>query len=91
MRSRHRVSKLLLRQGIVYRDGSAWTHVHLGWLHKQQFDVPGLQMAFDAEHDAVLSAEARRDRLDAAIELMPPIASSPRWSAGWGVCAGSPP
>ncbi len=32
MRARHRVSKLLLRQGIVYYGGSAWTGVHLVWM-----------------------------------------------------------
>jgi transposase len=70
MRSRHRVSKLLLRQGIVYYGGQAWTGTHLGWLRRQHFDAPGLQFAFDAEHEAVLAAEARRDRLDEAIVAM---------------------
>jgi transposase len=70
MRARHRVSKLLLRQGIVYSGGSAWTGVHLVWLRRQRFDAPGLQLAFEAEHEAVLQAEARRDRLDTAIKAM---------------------
>ena len=67
MRSRHRVSKLLLRQGIVYYGGHAWTGTHLAWLRAQHFDTPGLALAFDAEHEAVLAAEARRDRLDEAM------------------------
>jgi transposase len=67
MRARHRVSKLLLRQGIVYYGGQTWNGTHLLWLRAQHFDAPGLAMAFDAEHEAVLQAEARRDRLDAAI------------------------
>ena len=70
MRSRHRVSKLLLRQGIVYCGGQAWTGTHLAWLRAQHFDTPGLALAFDAEHEAVLAAEARRDRLDEAIRVM---------------------
>jgi transposase len=70
MRARHRVSKLLLRRGIVYYGGNAWTGTHLRWLRKQRFDAPGQQLAFDAEHEAVLQAEARRDRLDKAIEAM---------------------
>lgn len=70
MRARHRVSKLLLRQGIVYYGGQAWTRTHLVWLRRQHFDMPGLQLAFDAEHEAVLQAEARRGRLDAAIKAM---------------------
>ena len=70
MRSRHRVSKLLLRQGIVYCGGHAWTGAHLVWLRAQHFDTPGLALAFDAEYEAVLAAEARRDRLDEAIVAM---------------------
>jgi transposase len=70
MRARHRVSKLLLRQGIVYYGGHAWTGTYLVWLRRQHFDVPGLQLAFDAEHETVLQAEARRNRLDTAIEAM---------------------
>jgi transposase len=70
MRARHRVSKLLLRQGIVYYGGQAWTGRHLVWLREQHFDAPGLQLAFDAEHEAVLQAEARRDRLGKAIVAM---------------------
>jgi transposase len=70
MRARHRVSKLLLRRGIVYYDGHAWTGTHLVWLRKQHFDAPGLQLAFDVGHEAVLQAEARRNRLDKAIEAI---------------------
>ena len=70
LRARHRVSNLLLRQGIVYGGGNAWTQVHLGWLGRQRFAVAGRQLAFDADYEAVLAAQARRDRLDAAIEAM---------------------
>jgi transposase len=70
MRARHRVSKLLLRQGTVYYGGHAWTRKHLVWLHRQHFDLPGLQLAYDAAHEAVLQAEARRGRLDKVIEAM---------------------
>ena len=90
MRARHRVSKPLLRQGIVYYGGHAWTGRHLVWLRKQHFDAPGLQLAFDAEHEAVLQAEARRDRLSTRrSRRWPPTASTPRWSTGRGDCAGS--
>ena len=37
MRARHRLSKLLLRQGIVYSGGHAWTVTHEAWLHSQSF------------------------------------------------------
>jgi len=32
MRARHQLSKLLLRHGIVYDDGAAWTTKHDRWL-----------------------------------------------------------
>jgi transposase len=67
MRARHRLSKLLLRQGIVYSGGSAWTGVHDRWLRQQHFDNSATTMAFDSDFDAVLTVTARRDRLDTAI------------------------
>ena len=48
MRARHRTSKLLLRQGIVWSGGRAWTMTHHAWLRAQTFDQPGLQVAYDA-------------------------------------------
>src|SRR3954465_7757358 len=46
MSARHRLSKLLLRQGIVYSGGKAWTGVHERWLGAQRqtaaFDMAGL-------------------------------------------------
>jgi len=42
MRARQRLSKLLLRQGIVYYDGNAWTGRHDMWLRRQRFDRPAL-------------------------------------------------
>jgi transposase len=70
MSARHRVSKLLLRQGIVYYGGHAWTHVHDTWLRTQHFDAPGLQLAYETAYDTMLAALDRRDRLDAAITRM---------------------
>ena len=70
MRARHRLSKLLLRQGIVYSGGTAWTDAHDAWLRRQRFEAPALQMTFESDYDAVLTVKARRDRLDAAIAAM---------------------
>ena len=74
MSARHRLSKLLLRQGIVYCGGKAWTGVHERWLGAQRqtaaFDLPGLRWAFDTAYDTVLATTARRDRLDTAIAEM---------------------
>jgi transposase len=70
MTARHRVSKLLLRQGIVYYGGRAWTGKHELWLRTQRFDIPGLQQAYDAAFDAMLTTLDRRDRLDREIEAL---------------------
>jgi transposase len=71
MRARHRLSKLLLRHGIVYYDdGHAWTRRHDAWLRRQRFDVPATRLAFESDYDTVLAVTARRDRLDAAIAVM---------------------
>lgn len=68
MAARHRLSKLLLRHGIVYDGRQAWTGAHDAWLRRQRFEHPGLQAAFDADYEAVQQILARRDRLDGLIE-----------------------
>jgi transposase len=70
MAARQRLTHLLLRHGIVYYGGTAWTGKHELWLRAQRFDVPALQHAYDAAFDALLAATDRRDRLDAAITEM---------------------
>ena len=70
MRARHRLSKLLLRHGIVYDDGAAWTAKHDRWLLQQHLVGAASRAAFDAEYETVLQIKARRDRLDRAIEQL---------------------
>jgi transposase len=70
MSARHRCSKLLLRQGIVYSGGKAWTVAHDRWLRAQHFDERALQLAYDSAYETVVLTVARRDRLDAAIADM---------------------
>jgi transposase len=65
--ARHRVTHLLLRQGIVYAGGRPWTLMHEKWLRSQRFPWPARQCAYDAALAALAAAEDRRDRLDAAI------------------------
>jgi transposase len=81
MRSRHRLSKLLLRHGIVYSGGRPWNGMHERWLRSlpsRDFpDAPGTRAAFEEAFDAVLTTTARRDRLDEQIEAM---AADPRWA-----------
>jgi transposase len=73
MRARHRLSKLLLRHGIVYYEGAAWTGAHDRWLRSvaaPQLTAAASRMAFDADYDHVLTMQSRRRRLDSAIEDM---------------------
>jgi transposase len=77
MRVRHRLSKLLLRQGIVYFGGTPWTDAHELWLRRQRFDDIHLKAAFDHGFDAVLAATAARDRLD---EQIAEVAASPQFA-----------
>jgi transposase len=66
MRARHRLSKLLLRQGLIWQ-GGAWTQAHERWLASQSFEARGLAIAYEEAVAAMISVRARRDALDAAI------------------------
>ncbi|MFB9071870.1 IS110 family transposase [Citricoccus parietis] len=73
MRARHRLSKLLLRQGLVYNGGQAWTGAHHTWLvheARPRLTQRPTLMAFESDYETVMATLARRDRLDAAIEAM---------------------
>jgi transposase len=76
MRARHRLSKLLLRHGLVYYGGDAWTAKHDVWLRHDAYtrlaETTGKStlLSFEADYETVLSTKARRDRLDAAIVEM---------------------
>jgi transposase len=76
VRARHRLSKLLLRHGIVYDGGQAWTGRHDTWLchqaRQQLTAVAGRAtgLTFEFDYENVVATKARRDRLDAAITQM---------------------
>src|SRR4051812_9230867 len=67
MRMRQRLSKLLLRHGIVYEDSaSTWTQRHRAWLRAQ--DLGGGAQATLLDYlGAVDTLELRRDQLEATI------------------------
>ncbi len=70
MRARHRLSKLLLRHGIVYAGGQAWTGAHDRWLRTQALPLlpAGLtRTTFEFDYESVQVVKARRDRLDTVI------------------------
>ena len=54
MRARHRLSKLLLRHGVRFDDGRAWTERHRAWLKTVDLEWPAAQ--------ATLLDAAGRDR-----------------------------
>jgi transposase len=77
MRARHRLSKLLLRHGLVYESGRAWTGAHDAWLRAQRLAHPGARAAYEDYYGSVLAAGLRRDGLDARIKA---LAAEPRWA-----------
>ncbi len=75
MAARHRLSKLLLRRGIVYAGTNPWSRDHHAWLRAERRDGldsagVGTLAAFDAGYDAVTQIVARKDRLDRDITAM---------------------
>jgi transposase len=68
MAARHRISKLLLRRGLVWAGpGATWSPRHLQWLAKVGFDDPLADVVLGEYlgcHEVLL---ARRDRLDALV------------------------
>src|SRR6478672_1214003 len=56
MTARHRLSKLLLRQGIVYSGGKAWTGVHDRWLRTQRFESSALPLTYETVYETMLAA-----------------------------------
>ena len=89
MRCRHRLGKLLLRHGIRFEDGDAWTTRHQQWLGTITLSEPAAQAT-------LLDARARSTRWRTAANSS--SGRSPRWCpaprgacrpAGCGACAGS--
>ena len=70
MRDRHRLSKLLLRHGIVNSGGQAWTGAHDVWLRRQEFASPATRVTFDSSYEAMILTVDRRNRLDEHIAKM---------------------
>ena len=94
MRARHRVSKLLVRHGIVYGDGHAWTRRHDTWLRHDaiaQLSTRATRLAFDSDYQNVLAVTARRTGSTSRSVRSPPRLSSPRSCTGWAACVGSAP
>ena len=75
MRCRHRLSKLLLRHGIRFEEGRAWTDRHRAWLATVELDRPAAQATFVDACGAVDALVHRREALEREIVALLP--SSP--------------
>jgi transposase len=75
MRSRHRLSKLLLRHDIRFADGAAWTRSHREWLATVTLPWPAAQTTLLDCRGAIDALAHRRDQLEREIIALLP--SSP--------------
>ena len=60
LRARHRLGKMLLRRGIVWREGRNWTESHRKWLRGLSFDHPADKLVFE---DYLLAIEHLEERI----------------------------
>jgi transposase len=67
MRCRHRLSKLLLRHGIRFDDGAAWTERHRQWLSTVSLPWPAAQATLLDVRGAIDALCHRRDSLEREI------------------------
>jgi transposase len=67
MRCRHRLSKLLLRHGIRFDDGPAWTQRHRDWLARVALQWPAAQTTLLDCQGAIDALDHRRDALEREI------------------------
>ena len=72
MRSRHRLSKLLLRHGMRFDDGKAWTDRHRAWLATVTLPWPAAQATLLDVQGAIDALCHRRDGLEREIIALLP-------------------
>jgi transposase len=85
VRCRHRLSKLLLRRGLVFRAGRAWSRKHREWAWSLRFEHAADQAVFDDYRLAIEQLEARLGQLDG--QLQTAAASGPyAEKVGWLRC-----
>ena len=77
MRARHRLSKLLLRHGVQFDDGRAWTERHRAWLKTVDLKWPAAQATLLDAQGSIEALVHRREQLEREIVAILP--SSP-WS-----------
>jgi len=69
-RARHRLARMLLRRGLKYRTGKAWTRGHLQWIGAVRFEDERDQMVLDEYRLALDEQMERLRRFDEKIEAV---------------------
>lgn len=75
LRLRHRILKLLLRRGLVYREGRNWTAGHARWLRA----VSLAPLPQEVLNDLLLALEQLNERVKAMEQRIAQLATEPRW------------
>jgi transposase len=70
MTARHRVSKMLLRHGVVYPQGNTWGAEHRRWLSRQQFSEAMSELVFGDLVAHVDGLAARKAELAERISML---------------------
>lgn len=85
MRARHRLGKMLLRRGFVYREGKNWTDRHRRWLKQIRFEDGISQRVFEGYVLVLEQVEERLKRIDAHLIE---VSQSDRYAqqVGWLCC-----
>jgi len=78
LRARHRLSKFLLRQGLVWRETKAWTLKHRAWLRSLRWELESHARAFEAYLRGLEEVEARLEALDRQVLA---LADNAAWRA----------
>jgi transposase len=84
-RCHHRLSKALLRKGLIYTQGNAWTSKHLLWLRGLRFENPLEQVVVD---DYLLAIEQLEERLKGFDEKIEAVSHKAPYAepVGWLRC-----
>lgn len=70
LRARHRLSKLLLRQGRLYQQTKNWGVAHWAWIRSQRFDLAPLQSTLEAYQRHLQEADEHLLDLDKQVEAL---------------------
>jgi transposase len=83
--ARHRISKQLLRHGLIFEGKKGWTKIHQAWVRRQRLADPNAQAALAHMRSHLDAIDAQLAALDAELER---IARSEPWSdpVAWLQC-----